>query len=485
VRQPPATNGSRWFLAALIFVAAYWLFDLAILHAGAPDPLDDSWEYGVVARSLLAGHGFRTGVIHPPLWTLRDANGTVPVLIHGPLIPVLIAPLISAFGNGVLDRLAWLAALFALLAAWATYRLGARAFGPEAGAAAAALFTVSPLMLEAVHHDLSLPLGAALLGFAIERLHAPRPRPLVAGIALGLASLARPEMLIAALVLMPFAGRAWWRLGLAAAACALPWWVHTARAVGTPLFNLSSYLLVGYWGQRPDLTVLRDFDLTPARWPGELLRALPGLPGKWADFFPHAMKRALLVPTGGCGWLAIAGALAMPREARRLGATMLSLAIIPIAIMTATLYDPRYLTPFLPLWAGPVAWGARALAARLPAWARRPRLWISALALIAAPSVGPALHEGAREARGLEVRLARERLALAPLAAGAHEEPRPMFSDTPDFVAWTTSRPVVWITADEWGRLPLVEAGGAQARPARGEPGATSFHARAPAPWGR
>jgi hypothetical protein len=157
---------------------------------------------------------------------------------------------------------------------------------------------------------------AGLLALAIERLLAPRPQAFAAGILLGLATLARPEMLIAAAVLCGLAGRVWWRLGLGVIACALPWWLHTASAVGAPFFNLSSYLLVGYWGTHPGLGVLRDFDLPPAYWPEMLRQTLPALPAKWADFFPHAAKRALMSPSGGTGFLS-SSTIASPRRIRR------------------------------------------------------------------------------------------------------------------------------------------------------------------------
>jgi hypothetical protein len=78
----------------------------------------------------------------------------------------------------------------------------------------------------------------------------------------------------------------------------------------------------------------------------------------------------------------------------------------------------------------------------------------------------------ARQARTLEADLARERAQLAPLACTAvrlpritplgletpadtiRAAPRLMFSDTPDFVAWTTGRPTVWVTREEYERLP-------------------------------
>ena len=109
-----------WLLATLALAAAFWALDLAALRAGVPDPLDDTWEYGVVARSLIEGHGFRTQVIHPPLWSLRDGANTVPVLIHGPLLPLLLAPRVRLYGPRALDWMPVLAAEFVLLAAFLT-----------------------------------------------------------------------------------------------------------------------------------------------------------------------------------------------------------------------------------------------------------------------------------------------------------------------------------------------------------------------------
>jgi hypothetical protein len=472
----------RWLAGALVFASLFWALDLAVLRAGVPDPLDDLWEYGVVAGHLLAGDGFRTTVIHPPLWTLRDpATLSLPVLVHGPLVPLLLAPLLGALGPWALDHAAWLAALLAVLTCVPLVRLGERHFEPAVGAAAAGLLTLSPLTLRAVHHDLALLVGALLLTLALEQLTRARPRALRAGLLLGLGYLARPEMLPAVVLLAPFAGRRWWRFLLGFVACAAAWWWHHALAVGAPLFNLSLYLLVGYWTGRPGLSVLRDFDLAPARWPA-VLGAFHPWP-KWLDFFPHALKRALLAPSGGTGWLALLGALAgLGRQrARRLALAALLLALLPLLVMTTTVYDERYLVPFLPLWALGAAAGARELVEWLPLWARRPRTWIGALLLLVLPSVAPAMREAQHEARALAARLARERESLAALKPPRGAPPRLLFSDTPDFVAWTTGRPVVWVTREEYDSLPAAAdslAGGAARgdRPRRGADGDTWFH---------
>ena len=52
-----------------------------------------------------------------------------------------------------------------------------------------------------------------------------------------------------------------------------------------------------------------------------------------------------------------------------------------------------------------------------------------------------------------------------------------MFSDTPDFVAWTTGRPTLWITRNEYARLPApATAVSASSPPARGAAADTWFH---------
>jgi hypothetical protein len=480
----PATRirAHRWLLVTLALASAFWAFDLAGLRAGVPDPLDDTWEYGVVARSLIEGRGFRTQVIHPPLWSLRDSSSTVPLLIHGPLVPLALAPRIRIFGTRGLDWVPILAAELALLAALLTYRVGARHFGSPAGAAAALLWTFAPLTLRAVHHDIALAAGAALLMLALDLMLRPRRQPELAGLVLGIGYLARPELLLGAPLLAALAGRAWWRTALGFVACAAPWWIHNVRAAGSPFFNLSSYLLIGYWDGRPGLTVLRDFALAPASWPRALAESLPQLPAKWLDFFPHAVKRALLVPTDATGGLALVGLAAALRApgSRRAALAVFALALIPVAVMTLTVYDSRYLTPFLPLWAIAAAYGMRTLADLLPLGTYRTPLWLAALAAIALPTAVGAVRDGEREARELERRMAFERASLKPLTLGVAARREILFSDRPDFAAWMANRPVVWVTREEFLRLPAQGDPNPLGLPERGGATATWFHVERP-----
>jgi hypothetical protein len=489
VSSPRTSSGSPWVLGSLAFAAVWWTFDLLLLRAGVPDRLDDTWEYGVVARALLEGHGFRTLVIHPPLWTLRDAANTVPVLIHGPLLPLLLAPILAIFGPHALDGIAWLAAAGAVATVPPLVRLGERCGHAALGAAAAIVWTLAPLTLHSVHHDVSLPIGAAFLVAALELLTRRAPRPFAAGVALGLGCLVRHEMLgvlpIAALAAGAPGG--WWLLFGALLPLA-PWWLHNALATGLPLFNLSSYLLIGYWGARPGIGVLREFPLTPARFGPTLAAWLPQGFAKWSAFAPHALKRALLAPTGALGWLAVLGAGfgIATRRTRRVALLATVIALIPLLVMSLTLYDERYLVPFLPLYTLGVARGLHDLAMRLPEWAQRPRTWIGLLVLALLPVTGPAVREEAVRATHARAVLATERagiaawsarLAAADRTAPAAGTPSVVFSDTPDLVAWTTGRPTVWLVPEEVSRLPVVAT---TERPARPDPLQTWFHVPAP-----
>lgn len=495
VPRTAASAARPWLRGVLLIAAGYWILDLAILRGGTPHLLDDLWEYGLGARALLAGQGLRTPVIHPPLWALRDAAMTVPILVHGPLLPILIAPWIGLFGSGALDGAAWLAAAFAVLAAFVTFRLGTRFISPAVGAGAALLWTLSPFTLHAVHHDLALVVGAAVIALAADLILRPEPLALPGGLALGLACLVRPEMILGAPLLVSVAPRrAWAPAALGFVLCMSGWWWHNAQATGQPFFNLSSSLVLGYSHRWPALTILRDFAMTPGAFPSALFHGLGAVIVKVFTFLPHVLKRALMAPSGATGWIAGIGLIAAYTRPRQhpLAVAGLRLALVPIAVMCLTLYDERYLTPFLPFWALGVARGAETLTSFLPWWGRRPRTWMGLLLLLLLPSLLPALSQEAASARASRARLGSERASLRSRfgdaqanrpAKGAASSPDPtrlIVSDTPDFVAWTTARPVLWLTRNEWERLPGVETvipgGRGAVTPARPPRDATWFH---------
>src|SRR2546422_4114319 len=155
--QPRPLLASPWFAGALLLALLFWTLDLAILEIGVPHPLDDTWEDGIVARLLLQGHGFQSHMIYPPLWELRDPRTlTIPVLVHGPLVPLILALPLKLFGPALLDHVAWFAAAFAVLTLVPLFRLAARHFGEPVAAGAAGLFTLSPITIAAVNHYLTV-----------------------------------------------------------------------------------------------------------------------------------------------------------------------------------------------------------------------------------------------------------------------------------------------------------------------------------------
>ena len=118
-----------------------------------------------------------------------------------------------------------------------------------------------------------------------------------------------------------------------------------------------------------------------------------------------------------------------------------------------TLFDSRYLVPFLPLHAALAALGLEALVSRAPSWARSARMRVGVAALLLLPSALPALREAAGESRAFAARLARDREALLPYHARAGAPEAPLLTDCPDFAAWHTGRTVLWVTPAELARF--------------------------------
>jgi len=479
----------------VLFAAAYWCFDLAVLRGGVPHPLDDLWEYALVARHLLEDGRWHTSMIYPPLWPLRDtATMTVPVLVHGPLLPVVLAGLLAVAPPSAVDAFAWFGAACATLATIPLLRLGSRAFGAPVGVAAALIFTLAPLTLQAVHHSASVVAAALLLLIALEAAERERPRPILAAWAAAATWLLRPELLVVVPILAwriarplgdpPSRESNRWRRAavfLAAfAAGAAPWWWHCAAAGGSPLFNLSAYSAIGYWGGRPGHSVLQDFSLPPSLWTAMLAAALPTLWTKWLAFLPRALKHALFAPGGGVGALMVPGLAAAfgAPGSRPAVAAAAAIALMPVATMTVFFHQMLYVMPVLGLYAVAAALGARWLAGLLPARARGPRVWIGGLVLLALPATVAALRTGAEEGERARRLIADERAALAATAAPDRTR-RVLFTDRAGFASWTTGRPSIWISAQ--GFLSLYRDGGAEAS-RRGLPAAPDaldgwFHA--------
>ena len=206
---------------------------------------------------------------------------------------------------------------------------------------------------------------------------------------------------------------------------------------------------------------------------------------------PRALGRALLLPTGALGWLAVLGAGfgIGTRETRRVTLLTTGLALVPVAFLSLAPADARALVAFLPLYALGAARGLDGLGSWLPAWTRRPRFTIGLLVLVLVPVTGPAMREEAVHARDARTALASERSRLSTWSAaldstaawstvpGSSGDESLVFSDSPGLVAWTTERSTV---GSGPGDLPLLPPTATAMRPARPDSLHTWFHASQP-----
>jgi hypothetical protein len=327
-------------------------------------------------------------------------------------------------------------------------------------------------MLRMVHHDIAPAAGACAVALALDLIARPQPRAFLAGLALGAGALVRPELLLGAVGagyalgltrLTPFA--------LGAAIAVMPWFLR-GLATGAPGFNLSSYLLIAYTRSHPGLSPLWDFAIPPSRFPAALVHALPELPAKWLHLAPRAIKHALMAPGPGLGLvsaLGLAAAGKSPRT-RRWAWAALGAALIPVVLVTTTESSERYVAVFLPLWAvGAVQ------AAAIAGGEQRRQLALAALLALLLPFSFAAFATEARQSAAVRAWLTVERAALASRAAPGLSS-RLMFSDTPDFAAWTTGRPVIATTLDGYRTLPATGDTGSSLPP-RGGADDEWFHA--------
>jgi 4-amino-4-deoxy-L-arabinose transferase-like glycosyltransferase len=217
--------------AAVAAIAVVARLGLALPRLGsAPDDPDN---YLPLAASLAEGRGL--------------SFGGRPTAYRPPLYPMLLAPLVAAFGEG--PRLAAAAiALNAMLGGLAAALTIAAAIGLGLGAWPSALagliVALDPVLAAQARSVMTESLTAALLAAALAA--ACRGAPRLAGLALGLASLTRPSVLpaaalsiAAAAVLPPGSNRGrlaragWIALGLIAPL--IPWAARNALVLGEPI----------------------------------------------------------------------------------------------------------------------------------------------------------------------------------------------------------------------------------------------------------
>lgn len=206
------SRADRALLGVLLLAAAirvtYWLskWNQALL-------LNDSLYYSIQARQLAHGQFFRELFVDQP-----GAE-------HGPLTSTLMAPL--SWGADIVrwQRLVTVASGIALV--WMIGRLGNRLGGRQVGLLAAGIAAVYPnLWLSdglVMSESVSMLSLSAVLWFALDASEREGRRPLVAlGIALGLATLARSELLLLVPLVLCWLGSCQRRRGRRALATVAP-----------------------------------------------------------------------------------------------------------------------------------------------------------------------------------------------------------------------------------------------------------------------
>jgi len=257
-------SSTRWTAAAVFvygtLVAAAFAF-LVYGRQGVIDPAVDLNGFGGIARSLANGDGFSSG------------NG--PTTRRAPLYPVIGAALLTAFGQetaGMSDAAFYRPLIIANciilgLSCVVVWLLARRLFDARTGVVAAIICPLIPQSLRYVgmtEVETLMGLCIVLLAFAS---HAFVERPGAAtggglGVAAGLATLAKPIVLLYPVVFLPLAFWQWHRRQLS---------LRTA-ATGTAVALVCFGVLLAPWMIRNRVVTNGQFSGISGNAPGEFLR---------------------------------------------------------------------------------------------------------------------------------------------------------------------------------------------------------------------
>ncbi len=228
----------------VVFAVALAVRVAAAVFLGIDGPArGDERGYALLAQSLAAGEGLRLQL--PKEWLISYPVFGLPEprAFRAPLLPAVLAP-VAALGGGLAAMRCVSLALGAACAP--LLLLAARRLLSERAAFVAALaYALWPPLVHLSLYALSEPLSMVLLLPAIG-LTANKERgpcgAAIAGVLAGLAILARPAVLLSALLLAPAAGsrRRALVLGACLVATLAPWLLRNAVVVGSPVLTTNS-----------------------------------------------------------------------------------------------------------------------------------------------------------------------------------------------------------------------------------------------------
>jgi 4-amino-4-deoxy-L-arabinose transferase-like glycosyltransferase len=269
----------RWTLACVVvglalrlaFALVYWV-DQPLTH--------DEREYLALARSVARGDGFHYPAEDPP-------PGTAQQFGRAPGYPLFLAAVgVAGPAERAPRRVQIAQAFVGALIVWLIASIAARAAGPRAGAAAAAIAAVYPPLVWMPAYVLSETVFSALALAVARTLQGNlTPRASIAGAVLtGSAILTRPGMIF----FLPFAVWWLWRTRRAAdaaifllivALCVAPWTIRNHRVYGRWIAVASEGGVTFWTGNHPLAVGDGDLAANPAikRAELEFRAAHPGL----------------------------------------------------------------------------------------------------------------------------------------------------------------------------------------------------------------
>ena len=403
-----------WLALAVLALGAACFLALGVGEAWSDAPTFDEPVYVAAGLAAVLHHDLTLNSEHPPV---PKVLAVLPVLLVHPVVPgnghwsgndehSYSARFIEAQRSaGTMRRVMFAARLVPLAetagVAFAVFALGLELLGSAAaGAFGGLLWLSSPLVLGIGHldgTDVPFALATVLASWALARWLRLRSRRALGWLGLSLAGAALSEMTGLLVV----------AAGLAVVAMATLWehaaWRWRIRAALTRIGTLGLIVLATVWilyaaldpavlghpGLLPapylaGITYLRVTDTVPA---AGYLVGVSYVGGQWW-FWPLSLviklpAAALILLVAG-----VAGALALPRDARRRAAAVVGLPALLLTGFTLTMpkdVGVRYLLPVIALWAA--AAGALVPAATALRPAARRALLAAACALLAVAAV--------------------------------------------------------------------------------------------------
>ncbi len=267
-RSPAATADAgayqRWLAGSTLLVLPFVVVVLVMTAQFAGLKSQPAAEQAVVARRLVAGHGYSTSIVLPRSLAYHADLAQHAELRQAPLSVLPTAALFRALGEREGRTAAFSSMLAWLLTVWLTFLAGRRLFGLSAGWLAALLLTFGPTSLAfAISADgrtWAMPLLVAL--WLLLATDAPGlAKPAAIGLVIGLLTLCSLQLAVPLLcAVVPLLAWPPTRSTDAAAAkrspeatmlavvvmlvVLMPWLGRNLRVAGTPLPGLGQYTLL-------------------------------------------------------------------------------------------------------------------------------------------------------------------------------------------------------------------------------------------------